>query len=226
MSNEWNQCSCKWAGATVSPCPGHADFSDPGCGPDGLNAAGVDTPIWDALFRLVRAEDPSGHLTSIHNNGYLYNYSEPWITHFSIQHTHNKPSSLWKHYGRKPVVWDEVKYEGDNANNWGSLSAPQMVNRFWWAAAVGYGTFRLDFHRFDRFELDLRGHIHVRGAAFSWLRLTLADVVLICRFYGHFPSSGRTAATARSWPAAGSRGAGAGCSGSRRSGSRGSKPTS
>ena len=42
-----------------------------------------------------------------------------------------------------------------------------------------YGTFRSNFHRFDRFELDLRGHIHVRGAAFSYLRLKLADIVLI-----------------------------------------------
>ena len=37
-------------------------------------------------------------------------------------------------------MWDEVKYEGDNTQNWGSLSAPQMVNRFWWGAATGaYG---------------------------------------------------------------------------------------
>ena len=42
-----------------------------------------------------------------------------------------------------------------------------------------YVTFRLNFHHFDRFELDLRGHIHVRGAAFSCLRLKLADIVLI-----------------------------------------------
>ena len=42
-----------------------------------------------------------------------------------------------------------------------------------------YGTFRLNFHHFDRFELDLRGHIHVRGAAFSYLRFKLADIVLI-----------------------------------------------
>ena len=42
--------------------------------------------------------------------------------------------------GKKPVVWDEVKYEGNNTQNWGTLSAPQMVQRFWWAAAVGaYG---------------------------------------------------------------------------------------
>ena len=42
-----------------------------------------------------------------------------------------------------------------------------------------YGTFRLNFHYFDRLELDLRGHLHVRGAALSWLRLRLADIVLI-----------------------------------------------
>ena len=43
----------------------------------------------------------------------------------------------------------------------------------------GTATFRLNFHHFDHFELDLRGHILVRGAAFSCLRLKLADTVLI-----------------------------------------------
>ena len=42
-----------------------------------------------------------------------------------------------------------------------------------------YGTFRPDFHHFDRIELDLRGYIHVQGAAVSCLRLKLADMVLI-----------------------------------------------
>ena len=45
--------------------------------------------------------------------------------------------------------------------------------------ATMYGTFRLNFHRFDRIKLDLHGHTHVRGAAFSCLRLKLADMVLI-----------------------------------------------
>ena len=34
-----------------------------------------------------------------------------------------------------------------------------------------YGTFRLNFHHFDWFKLDLRGHTQPRGAAFSCLRL-------------------------------------------------------
>ena len=42
-----------------------------------------------------------------------------------------------------------------------------------------YVTFRANFHHFDRFELDLHGHIHVQGAAFSCLRLKWADMVLI-----------------------------------------------
>ena len=72
------------------------------------------------------------------NNGYLYNYSRPWVTHFRIQHTHNKPKTLWRLYG--PFVLDEVKYEGNVASNWGLLSAPRMVQRFWWGATAGaYG---------------------------------------------------------------------------------------
>ena len=48
-----------------------------------------------------------------------------------------------------------------------------------------YVTFRLTFHHFDRFELDLRGDTWAQGAAFPCLRLKLglrlklADIVLI-----------------------------------------------
>ena len=47
------------------------------------------------------------------------------------------------------------------------------------AEARHHVTFRLNFHRFFRIALDLRGHTNVRGAAFSCLRLKLADLVLI-----------------------------------------------
>ena len=42
-----------------------------------------------------------------------------------------------------------------------------------------YGTFRLNFHHLNRVALGLRGHTHARGADLSWLRLKLADMVLI-----------------------------------------------
>ena len=67
-------------------------------------------------------------------------------------------------------------------------SSPTPLPTFRGAAV--YGTFRLNFHHFDRFELDLRGHTRARGATFSCLPLKLADVVLIGRFYGHFSSPG------------------------------------
>ena len=143
MSNEWSQLPCYWEAPTTNPCaPGQRDGSDPGCGYGGSNSPAWYTPIWDALFQRVATEDPSSppRQLSIHNNEWLYNYSRPWVTHFSIQHTHNKPKDLWHLYGKKPFMYDEIKYEGRLSSNWGSLSAPQMAQRFWWAAAAGaYG---------------------------------------------------------------------------------------
>ena len=52
------------------------------------------------------------------------------------------------------------------------LASPEKI-------VIGYVTFRLSFHHFDLFELDLRGHLHVRCAAFSCPRLKWADMVLI-----------------------------------------------
>ena len=44
----------------------------------------------------------------------------------------------------------------------------------WW-----YATFEPNFHRFTCLELDMRGNTPAQGATFSYLRLNLADVVLI-----------------------------------------------
>ena len=55
----------------------------------------------------------------------MFLLSRPWL---SVQHTHNKPQDMWRLYRKMPFVWDEVKYEGDSTQNWGSLSAPQMVH--------------------------------------------------------------------------------------------------
>ena len=135
MANEWNQYPCMWDPA-AEPTPGPCDAPDidpayrlsSQCGRGGSNTPAWHTPVWDALFQTVDDEDPSNHLLSIHNNAYLYNYSQPWVSHFSLQHTHNHPRDLWATYGLKPVMYDEVKYEGRLASNWGSLSANQMVS--------------------------------------------------------------------------------------------------
>ena len=38
---------------------------------------------------------------------------------------------------RKPIVFDEVKYEGDIPARWGNLTGQEMVLRFWTGAVVG-----------------------------------------------------------------------------------------
>ena len=41
-----------------------------------------------------------------------------------------------RHFPTRPIVWDEVMYEGD-VPFWGGLTAAQMADRFWWGLAYG-----------------------------------------------------------------------------------------
>ena len=90
---------------------------------------------WNRLGALLQHCDPYNHLRSIHNGSRLYDYSKPWVTHVSIQDgvAVQSPGSaeLLRDVYRKPVIYDEVKYEGDGQYRWADLSARQMVHRFW-----------------------------------------------------------------------------------------------
>jgi hypothetical protein len=96
---------------------------------------------WDRFFQVVRAADPYGHLRSIHNGTLLYNQTHPWVTHASIQNGSAVEDSgravLYRDVYRKPVVFDEVKYEGDLPERWGNLSAEELVHRFWEGTIAG-----------------------------------------------------------------------------------------
>jgi hypothetical protein len=109
---------------------------------------------WDRMFQVVAASDPYGHLRSIHNCRRMYNYNQPWVTHASIQN-----GSAVEDFGRaelyrepfaKPVVFDEVKYEGDIAERWGHLSGEEMVAAFWQGTIAGtYVGHSETFHEVD-----------------------------------------------------------------------------
>jgi hypothetical protein len=107
---------------------------------------------WDRFFRIVQAGDPYGHLRSIHNGSLLYNHTQPWVTHASIQNGSAVEdygrAVLYRDVYRKPIVFDEVKYEGNLPQRWGNLSAEEMVLRFWQGtiagAYVGHGETYLD----------------------------------------------------------------------------------
>ena len=117
---------------------------------------------WDRLLRIVAAEDPHGHLRSIHNGTRIYDHDKPWVTHASLQNGSAVAdfgrAVLYRDVYEKPIVLDEVKYEGDFPERWGNLSAEEMVHRFW------QGTDRGDLRRPRR---DLpeprRGRLVVQG---------------------------------------------------------------
>lgn len=98
---------------------------------------GRTTADWDHYFKLVQEHDPYDHLRSVHNCFGFYDHRKPWVTHCSIQHGQLTEVRTWLVQYGKPVVVDECGYEGDLGFMWGSLSAEEMVARFWIGFAMG-----------------------------------------------------------------------------------------
>lgn len=97
------------------------------------------TEDWEQYARTVTENDPYDHLRSIHNCMEFYDHSRPWITHCSIQRFTEGTNEWRKQYG-KPVVIDEMAYEGNLQYGWGNISPQELVRRFWDAACRGgYG---------------------------------------------------------------------------------------
>lgn len=96
---------------------------------------------WERLGTLVQACDPHQRLRSIHNGSLIFNHSQPWITHVSMQNgaAVDEPgrAEMYRGVWRKPVVYDEVKYEGRTRFRWGNLTGEEMVHRFWCGTVAG-----------------------------------------------------------------------------------------
>jgi Domain of unknown function (DUF5060)/Protein of unknown function (DUF4038)/Domain of unknown function (DUF5605) len=92
---------------------------------------------WDRFFRIVQESDPYGHLRSIHNGWVLYDHSQPWVTHQSIQKWDLENVAVWREQHKKPVVVDECAYEGNIPQRWGNITGEEMVRRFWEGTAQG-----------------------------------------------------------------------------------------
>ncbi len=96
---------------------------------------------WDRFFQIVQSSDPYDHLRSIHNGMTFYNQTQPWVTHASIQSGSAAEdfgrAAVFRDVYRKPIVFDEVKYEGNLPQRWGQLSAEEMVLRFWEGTIAG-----------------------------------------------------------------------------------------
>lgn len=77
------------------------------------------------------------HLMSCHQCFAPYDHSHPHITHCSIQDPNPQmiPGLLSKYH--KPVMYDEMCYEGNLEHDWGNISGFEEVNRCWETVAAG-----------------------------------------------------------------------------------------
>ena len=96
---------------------------------------------WEHYASVICEKDPYNHLRSIHNCRPFYDYTRPWITHCCIQRQDlYKCAELVTEYRqryRKPIILDEIAYEGNIQHGWGNISGQEMVRRFWEATCRG-----------------------------------------------------------------------------------------
>ena len=96
---------------------------------------------WEEIGTILQNEDPHQHLRGIHNwhgtEEHFYDHTRPWITHVSTQ-THQFYNGIkWRNQYQKPLLFDEMRYEGDVTSRWGKLTGQEMTSYFWMAGLSG-----------------------------------------------------------------------------------------
>jgi hypothetical protein len=95
------------------------------------------TQDFNRLLHLVQQCDPYQHLRSIHYSKVMYDYANPAVTHASLQSYDFASAPAWLKAWNKPVIYDEVMYEGDLPRRWGNLPGEEMTRRFWLGVIAG-----------------------------------------------------------------------------------------
>jgi hypothetical protein len=97
--------------------------------------------VWNDYSAAVVNNDPYRHLCSIHNGSVYFDNWKSYFTHVSIQN-----GAPIEDFGRavllrdvyfKPVIYDEVCYEGNLTQRWGQLTGQQMTAAFWQGVIAG-----------------------------------------------------------------------------------------
>lgn len=109
---------------------------------------------WERYAAIICEKDPYHHLRSIHNCMKFYDYNRAWVTHCSMQridfYRHVEYTDEYIRKYEKPIVWDEIGYEGNIQLGWGNLTPQELVRRFWEAflrgGHAGHGETYLDEH--------------------------------------------------------------------------------
>ena len=92
---------------------------------------------WLRIAEVLVKRDPYRHMRSVHNCFNVYDFNRPWCTHCSIQHSAIENTDIWRQRYMKPVVLDEICYEGDIQFGWGNLTGEELLRRFWEIALRG-----------------------------------------------------------------------------------------
>ena len=140
---------------------------------------GKNDEDWDRMFRVVQDADPYDHLRSIHNGARFYDHSAPWVSHCSVQSGNMEAGKMWRQNYGKPVVFDEVCYEGNIEDPWGNITPQELVHRFWRGTVagcyVGHGETYL--HPHDILWWSKGGELHGESPSrIAFLRQVLGEL--------------------------------------------------
>lgn len=86
---------------------------------------------WDHYVERFAKTDQFHHLIGIHNGVKFYDHTNPYITHASIQNEDTYRAREYRLRYKKPVVFDECRYEGNIPWSWGDLTAQSLTEKFW-----------------------------------------------------------------------------------------------
>src|SRR5210317_1044444 len=100
-----------------------------------------DTIDWESIGTLLQNEDPHQRLRGIHNwygsEDHFYDHRRPWITHTCTQTSQFYNAIKWREQYKKPLLFDEMRYEGNVESGWGNMSSEEMTSYFWMAGLSG-----------------------------------------------------------------------------------------
>jgi len=141
---------------------------------------------WDLLAQTTVKNDPYRHLCSIHGaTATYYEYWKPEFTHVSVQDEspvqNPGAAAMLRNVYHKPVICDEVGYEGNLKSRWGRYS-PEEMTYLVWNGVIG-GTYVT--HGESYMFKDLTDTIFwAKGGVFkgtSWKRIAfLRNIVEAC----------------------------------------------